>query len=161
VSRLYRTKPVGIVDQPDFLNAAVALDAPAGPSLAVGASALLVAFKELERAFGRKQQRRWGPRELDLDLLVFGPARLSVDPPAHGTSRNPAKSGLPLTVPHPEARNRLFVLAPLADLAPRLSPPGWGETVEQARRRREAIEGSSAVIPIARWTWEGWAESAQ
>ena len=72
VSNLYRTKPVGVEDQPDFLNAVVALDVPAGPDPATGATALLVALKDLERAFGRERRGRWGPRELDLDLLVFG-----------------------------------------------------------------------------------------
>jgi 2-amino-4-hydroxy-6-hydroxymethyldihydropteridine diphosphokinase len=124
---------------------------PVGPDPGLGASALLVAFKQLERAFGRKKRRRWGPRELDLDLLVFGQAQLSIDPPAEGASSNPATSGLALRVPHPEARNRLFVLTPLAELAPRLVPPGWGETVESARLRQEALEGTDAVVPVAVW----------
>jgi 2-amino-4-hydroxy-6-hydroxymethyldihydropteridine diphosphokinase len=54
VSRLYATRPVGVTDQPDFLNAAVALDVPAGPDPETGALALLVAMKQLEHAFGRK-----------------------------------------------------------------------------------------------------------
>jgi 7,8-dihydro-6-hydroxymethylpterin-pyrophosphokinase len=54
-------------------------------------------------------------------------------------------------VPHPEARLRLFVLAPLADLAPGLVPPGWGETVATARRRRAIAEGEEAARPIALW----------
>jgi 7,8-dihydro-6-hydroxymethylpterin-pyrophosphokinase len=71
-------------------------------------------------------------------------------------SIDPAKAGLPLTVPHPEARHRLFVLAPLADLAPWLVPPGWGETVESARRRQLAAEGPEAVRPVARWQAGEW-----
>ena len=63
---------------------------------------------------------------------------------------------LPLTVPHAEARNRLFVLAPLADLAPDLVPPGWGETVGEAAARRRAEEGEEAVRPVATWDGEGW-----
>jgi 7,8-dihydro-6-hydroxymethylpterin-pyrophosphokinase len=94
---------------------------------------------------------RWGPRELDLDVLVFGRARLSIDPPAEAESGDPAKLGLPLTVPHPEAWHRLFVLAPLADLAPGLSPPGWGETVATARRRQERVEGADAVVSLGDW----------
>jgi 2-amino-4-hydroxy-6-hydroxymethyldihydropteridine diphosphokinase len=156
VSRLYATAPVGLVDQPEFRNAVAALDVPAGQDPETGATALLIALKNLERAFGREQRQRWGPRELDLDLLLFGGARVSVDPPAAGRSANPAKSRLPVVVPHPEAQNRLFVLAPLADLAPELEPPGWGETIAQARARQEAGEGPSAVRPIARWTGDRW-----
>ena len=151
VSRLYATAPWGMTDQPEFRNAVVALDVPAGPDPATGAQALLVALKSLERAFGSIERQHRGPRELDLDLLVFGRARLSVAPPAAGRSANPAKASLPLTVPHPDARQRLFVLAPLADLAPRLAPPGWSERVETARRRQAALEGPDAVRPIGSW----------
>ena len=84
VSRLYATRPVGVEDQPDFRNAVVALDVPAGPDPATGALALLVALKRLERAFGRRERERWGPRELDLDLLIFGRARLSLERPPEG-----------------------------------------------------------------------------
>ncbi len=64
---------------------------------------------------------------------------------------DPAKAAKLLVVPHPEAGRRLFVLAPLADLVPRLVPPGWGETVETARRRQERIEGPDAVRAIGAW----------
>jgi 2-amino-4-hydroxy-6-hydroxymethyldihydropteridine diphosphokinase len=155
VSRLYATRPVGVADQPEFRNAVVALDVPAGPDPNTGATALLVALKRIEHAFGRQGRERWGPRELDLDLLVFGRARIDVERPPAARSidadDDPARAARPLQVPHPEARRRLFVLAPLADLAPRLAPPGWGETVETARRRQEATEGSDAVRPIAEW----------
>ncbi len=155
VSRLYASTPVGVADQPEFRNAVVALDVPAGPDPAAGATALLVALKGLERAFGRRERRRWAPRELDLDLLVFGRARLAIDRPPAGRSldadTDPDRAVQLLEVPHREARDRLFVLAPLADLAPRLVPPGWGETVRSARRRRLAVEGSGAVRPVARW----------
>jgi 2-amino-4-hydroxy-6-hydroxymethyldihydropteridine diphosphokinase len=136
VSPAYETKPVGLVNQPDFLNAVVALDVPAGPDPETGGLALLVALKGLEQAFGRVRRQRWGPRELDLDLLVFGRHRISVVGP----------DGLSLEVPHPEARARLFVLAPMADVAPGLRPPGWHETVDTARRRRQLVDGDAAVI---------------
>ncbi len=163
VSGLYATRPVGVTDQPDFRNAAVALDVPAGPDPGTGALVLLVGLKGLERAFGRRDRIRWGPRELDLDLLVFGRARLTLDRPPAGLSLdagklNPGKADHLLVLPHPDAAVRLFVLAPLADLAPGLVPPGWRETVLSARRRREAIEGRDAVRPIALWTGEDWAE---
>jgi 2-amino-4-hydroxy-6-hydroxymethyldihydropteridine diphosphokinase len=155
VSRLYATTPVGVTDQPEFRNAVVALDVPAGPDHATGALALLIALKGLERAFGRRRRRRWGPRELDLDLLVFGRARLAVDRPPEARSidagDDPANDVRLLVVPHAEARQRLFVLAPLADLAAGLVPPGWGESVDTARRRREVAEGPGAAQPIATW----------
>ena len=94
---------------------------------------------------------------MDLDLLVFGRHRIEVARPPEGRSDDPAKASMPLTVPHVEARNRLFVLAPLADLAPGLVPPGWGETVATARDRRV---GPRARTPPARsraWDGEGWA----
>ncbi len=163
VSRLYVSRPVGVVDQPDFRNAVVALDVPAGPDPGTGALALLIGLKGLERAFGRRDRIRWGPRELDLDLLVFGRARLALDRPPEGLSLDAGKLAAGkadhlLVLPHRDAAVRLFVLAPLADLAPGLVPPGWPETVGSARRRREAIEGRDAVRPIASWTGEDWSE---
>ena len=156
VSRLYVTAPVGVVDQPEFRNAVVGLDVPAGPDPATDATVLLLALKGLERAFGRRERERWGPREVDLDLLVFGRHRIRVARPPEGQSDDPAKAGLPLTVPHPEARHRLFVLAPLADLAPSLAPPGWRETVSLAAARRRAAEGPDAVRAVATWDGTGW-----
>jgi 2-amino-4-hydroxy-6-hydroxymethyldihydropteridine diphosphokinase len=155
VSRLYATTPVGVADQPDFRNAAVAIDVPLGPDPATGALALLVALKRLESAFGRRDRERWGPRELDLDLLVFGRHRIDVERPLEGRSIDPSKPS-DLVVPHRLAGERLFVLAPLADIAPHLVPPGWRETVESARRRREVVEGPDAVRPVARWVKGAW-----
>ncbi len=152
VSRLYLTRPVGVTDQAEFHNAAVAVDVPRGPTPAAGAMALLVALKGLETAFGRQGRRRWGPRELDLDLLVFGRHRIHVTRTTAARSPDPARSGPQwLDVPHASARERLFVLAPLADLAPRLAPAGWPVTVARARAQREAIEGADAVRPIGVW----------
>jgi 2-amino-4-hydroxy-6-hydroxymethyldihydropteridine diphosphokinase len=151
VSRLYVTAPVEVSDQPDFHNAVVALDVPAGPGGETGPIALLLALKSIERAFGRRDRYRYGPRELDLDLLLFGDERMAVERPEEGRSPDPAKATRLLEVPHPEVGRRLFVLAPLADLAPDLVPPGWVESVAEARARRESIEGASAVRPIGVW----------
>jgi 2-amino-4-hydroxy-6-hydroxymethyldihydropteridine diphosphokinase len=159
VSRLYLTAPVGVVDQPPFHNAVVALDVPAGPDPATGATALLIALKQLERAFGRQDRERWGPRELDLDLLVFGRARLSLVRPPAGMSLDPGKADRLLVVPHRDAAQRLFVLAPLADIAAGLTPPGWHETVATAAARHRIEEGADAARPVASWdaarqTWQ-------
>ncbi len=176
VSRLYATAPVGLTDQPEFRNAVVAVDVPSGPDPVTGALALLIALKGLERAFGRRDGPRWGPRALDLDLLVFGRHAIHAQRPseARGSDRaradDPAGDDLPagtdlpaaadvpaaaaaqwLTVPHASARDRLFVLAPLTDLAPDLRPPGWDETVATARGRAELREGRAAVRQIAEW----------
>lgn len=155
VSRLYATAPVGVTDQAEFRNAVVSLDVPAGSDPATAALGLLATLKDLERVFGRRERGRWGPRELDLDLLVFGRARLAVERPAAARSldadTDPLKASKLLEVPHPAAATRLFVLAPLADLAPRLVPPGWGRAVETARRRQVDREGPDAVRPIGEW----------
>jgi len=169
VSRLYVTTPVDVLDQPDFHNAVVALDLPAGRgggdrASAPGPVALLLALKSIERAFGRQVRYRHGPRELDLDLLLFGEEQLRIERPPDGLSIDTARAAATrfLEIPHPEARQRLFVLAPLADLAPDLLPPGWDETVAQARDRQETLEGTSAARPIARWDSESgnWVEAS-
>ncbi|MEK6720511.1 MAG: 2-amino-4-hydroxy-6-hydroxymethyldihydropteridine diphosphokinase [Chloroflexota bacterium] len=166
VSRLYATRPVGVTDQPEFRNAVVAVDVARGDEAEPAALELLVDLKDIERAFGRQDRERWGPREVDLDILVFGRHRLAIDRPLEGRSldaeRDAERAVRRLEVPHRQARERLFVLAPLADLARWLVPPGWPETVERARRRRLAIEGDDAVRPIAVWDPgnDGWLQAA-
>jgi len=105
VSQLRETDPVRIVDQPPFLNGAVAIDTSLAPR------ALLDVLLETERALGRVRAERWGPRTIDLDLLVYGDQ--IVDEPG-------------LRVPHPRLAERRFVLEPLADLDPALEIPGLG-----------------------------------
>jgi len=160
VSRLYETRPVGVTDQPNFLNAVVALDVPRWADPAMGATDLLVRLKRLERGFGRKRRGRWGPRELDLDLLVFGRARLAIERPPEAVplsaELDPGAAARLLEVPHPSMADRLFVLQPLADLAPGLVPPGWHETVASATRRRVEVEGPAAVRDVGVWAGDRW-----
>ena len=105
-SPLYRSAPVGPVAQPDFINAAAAL------LTVLDCRAMLDALKAAEARLGRERPVvRWGPRRIDLDLLVFGTTR--VEEPD-------------LVVPHPRLAERAFVLAPLADIAPELRVPGLG-----------------------------------
>jgi 2-amino-4-hydroxy-6-hydroxymethyldihydropteridine diphosphokinase len=151
VSDLYRTRPVGVEDQPAFRNAVAALDVPEGPDPDTGAVALLIALKAIERAFGRKERERWGPRELDLDLLLFGPHRVRVERPTAARSEGRDEVVQWLEVPHAEARRRLFVLSPLSDVAGGVIPPGWGETVDAARRREAAAASDDAVVTLGRW----------
>lgn len=145
VSRLYATAPVGVTDQAEFRNAVVSVDVPAGPDPGTGALTLLATLKDLERTSGRRGRRRWGPRELDLDLLIFGRAQIAVVRPAAGRSidadADPAKASKLLEVPHPAAAARLFVLAPLADWR-RASCRRAGPA---ASRRRDADRRSSRV----------------
>jgi 2-amino-4-hydroxy-6-hydroxymethyldihydropteridine diphosphokinase len=159
VSRLYATAPWGVTDQPEFRNAAVALDVTpeathaADPQTA--ALALLGRLKTLERGAGRRAGKRWGPRELDLDLLVYGRHRIDVershDARSVDAAVDPTKAAKRLQVPHRDLGQRLFVLAPLADLAPGLVPPGWVETVETRRRRVARDEPPGSVRVIGAW----------
>lgn len=152
VSRLYRTRPVGPVVQHDFWNAAVTLRVPAGRAPEEGAMALLIALKGLEQALGRRQRERWGPREVDLDLLLYGPHRLRVERDLLARSDDQARGGAQwLVVPHPLAAERAFVLAPLADLLPEQEPPGWGLSVTDAWARARDREGEAAARVVADW----------
>lgn len=154
LSPVYATAPWGVTDQPEFRNAVAAVDAvgPSDPDAA--AIALLTDLKAIERQAGRRVGRRWGPRELDLDLLVFGRHRILVERPPEARSldaeRDSAAARL-LEVPHRDLGERLFVLAPLADLVPRLVPPGWSETVETRRRRVAAATPPGSVRRLATW----------
>jgi len=105
VSDLRETDPVGVIDQPPFLNGAVAIETT------LPARALLDLLLEIERSLGRVRGERWGPRIVDLDLLVYG--NEVVDEPG-------------LRVPHPRLHERRFALEPLADLRPELEIPGRG-----------------------------------
>ena len=155
VSPLYATAPWGVTDQPEFRNAVAAVDifGPSDPDAA--AIALLTDLKSIEREAGRRKGRRWGPRELDLDLLVFGRHRIVVERPPEARSldagREAAAAVRLLEVPHRDLGERLFVLAPLADLAPRLVPPGWSETAETRRRRIAAAATPGSVRRLASW----------
>ena len=152
VSPLYATRPVGLEDQPDFHNAVVALHVRSDQDPTLGALRLMEALKALERDAGRRHRRRWGPRELDLDLLLFGRHVIHVARSDAARSADPTRGGVQwLDVPHPSAVERAFVLAPLADLVPELVPPGWGTTVGAALRRRLDIEGPDAVRLVGRW----------
>ncbi|MES2907143.1 MAG: 2-amino-4-hydroxy-6-hydroxymethyldihydropteridine diphosphokinase [Pseudomonadota bacterium] len=97
-SSLYRTKPWGLEDQPQFLNACIAIETSLPPD------ELLQKLFKIERAHGRDRERtvRWGPRPLDIDLLTYGDL-VQADPV--------------LTLPHPQLFNRAFVLRPLCEIA--------------------------------------------
>jgi 2-amino-4-hydroxy-6-hydroxymethyldihydropteridine diphosphokinase len=104
-SSLYRTAPVGILEQPEFVNAVAELATTLAPE------ALLDALLEVEQRFGRVRAERNGPRTLDLDVLLYDDRQLDLPR---------------LTLPHPRLHLRAFVLYPLAEIAPGLRLPGRG-----------------------------------
>jgi len=110
-SHLYKSRPLGPQDQPDYLNAVAMLSTELTPL------ELLQALRGLEEDHGRRrnQESRWGARSLDLDILIYGDMRLV-------TSE--------LTLPHPQMHVRSFVLYPLAELAPNLMIPGHGRVLD-------------------------------
>lgn len=97
VSPLYETKPVGVTDQPDFLNAVIRIETVLGPR------ALLDLCQTIELRLGRERTIKWGPRVIDIDILLYDDLTI-------------AESGL--VVPHPRMIERAFVLVPLAEMSP-------------------------------------------
>ncbi len=114
-SRLYRTAPVGYVDQPDFVNACALVETRLAPR------ALLEALLAIEKRHGRVREIPNGPRTLDLDIILFGDR--VIDEPG-------------LKVPHPRAHERAFVLKPLLDVWPDAVIPGQGTVKELDSRLR-------------------------
>lgn len=127
-SRLYRTPAWGRIDQPDFINAAVLLQTELAPQ------ELLKHLLAIERDAGRSRDSeiasmRWGPRVLDLDLLLYG-ERLINEPG--------------LRVPHPHLHERAFALVPLAEIAPDANFPGHGSV--SAALRNVDVDGVEVVV---------------
>lgn len=119
-SAIYETDPVGYVDQPVFLNMALRVETRLPPHK------LLAFMMEVEQLLERKREVRWGPRTIDLDLLLYGEYRM--DSPD-------------LILPHPRMLERAFVLVPLADVL--LSEPG--SQAELIRKQLDTLEGKEGV----------------
>ena len=113
-SSVYETDPYGVQEQPKFLNAVGELETGLLPP------ALLKELKWIEQSVGRKERERWGPREIDLDILIY-------DGLVHSDES--------VTVPHPELEKRKFVLIPLREIAPDLVHPVSGMTVDELARQ--------------------------
>lgn len=109
ISSLYETAPVGNEAQEDFLNGVVSIRTPHSPHN------LLYTLKQIEINIGREHRIRWGPREIDMDILIYDD--LCLETPN-------------LTIPHPEMHLRRFVLVPLAEIAPDLVHPIFNETIQ-------------------------------
>jgi 2-amino-4-hydroxy-6-hydroxymethyldihydropteridine diphosphokinase len=103
ISSVYESSPVGVTAQPDFLNLVAQVATTHAPR------ELLAEGLCIETDLGRERRERWGPRTIDIDLLLYGDVRI------HDES---------LTVPHPRMRERSFVLAPLAEIAPGIKLDG-------------------------------------
>jgi 2-amino-4-hydroxy-6-hydroxymethyldihydropteridine diphosphokinase len=112
-SSVYETDPYGVKEQPKFLNAVGELETTLSPP------DLLKELKQIEQRTGRIERERWGPREIDLDILVYDGLVYSDDT---------------VTVPHPELERRKFVLLPLREIAPDLVHPVTGMSVEELSR---------------------------
>jgi len=124
VSPVYETAPVDGSDQPEYLNAVLLLDTE------LPAEALLDRAHAVEQAFGRVRQERFGARTLDVDVIAVGDE----------TSSDPS-----LTLPHPRAHERAFVLAPLGDVAPDLVLPGRGTVSQLLAALPHPIDGTAAM----------------
>ncbi len=114
VAPLYETLPYGPIAQPDFLNSALVLETHLPPLV------LLRTLKTIEKQVGRQPRKRWGPREIDLDIIFYD----------HLQFKSPE-----LTIPHPDYPNRCFVLQPLADIAPTFIPPDAQQPLAVLARR--------------------------
>ena len=133
VSSLYQTEPVGPVDQPEFLNAAAALKVSLPPV------ELLVAMHRIEAELGRTRKTHWGPRTIDLDMLMYGD--LVLEEPH-------------LRLPHPLLLERRFVLAPLADIAADVTHPVVGLTIS------DLLSGCRDTAQVELFEREWWYPTA-
>ncbi len=109
VSSIYNTSPIGFVAQTDFLNGVMEIKTCHNPH------DLLHTVKNIESDVGRQHRVRWGPREIDMDILIYEDVCLQTTN---------------LTIPHPEMHNRRFVLVPLAEIAPNLIHPVFNESIQ-------------------------------
>ena len=122
ISSIYKTDPVGYEAQAQFLNGVAAIQTSLSPL------SLLHTLKDIETAIGRQHRIRWGPREIDLDILIYGDLCLRTEK---------------LILPHSEMHLRSFVLVPLAEIAPNLVHPVFQETIQTILNR---LEDSKSVL---------------
>ena len=122
ISQFYRTKPVPVSDQPDFINAAARLETK------LDAHELLERLHDLEEQFGRQRIKKWEARVLDLDLIAY---RDQVSPDCWPEKHEEGSQQKPLIVPHPRLHERAFVLVPLRDIVLDWQHPVFGESIAE------------------------------
>ena len=126
LSRVYETEPIGVTDQPRFLNMVVEVEI----GEEIGAHDLLKMAKNVEAELGRIERVRWGPREIDIDVLLVGDEQVKEED---------------FELPHPRMWERAFVMVPLAELAPGLRGPS-GETAAEIAERLRKAQGIDAGL---------------
>lgn len=131
-SSVYETAPVGLTEQPHFLNMVIEVATDLTPHQ------LLETMLAAERELGRVRDVRWGPRTIDLDLLVYGDVSLQTDE---------------LELPHPRMTERAFVLVPLLELCGEAEQTGAGMPFSQWRQALDAVEGKDEVQLWKRTNW--------
>jgi 2-amino-4-hydroxy-6-hydroxymethyldihydropteridine diphosphokinase len=137
-SALYVTTPLGVANQPDFVNAAVLVRTFLPPV------ALLLVLKKIEAKAGRKPTRRWGPRALDLDVIDYKSRIISGSKDGTFSPKNKSH----LILPHPEAHRRAFVLHPLNEIAPYWHHPVFGQTAAFFLARLKHTKAGSVVKTV-------------
>lgn len=108
-SAFYKTAAWGLTNQPDFINQCIQIYTPFPPKL------LLKKLLNIEKQMGRVRHEKWGPRTIDIDILLFDDCKIFENT---------------IQIPHPHIQNRLFVLAPLAEIAPSLIHPSFKKTIK-------------------------------
>lgn len=146
VSRFFKTPCFPVGTGPDYVNAALSVET------GLSADALLALLHEVEHAFGRQRNQRWGQRTLDLDLIGYG-AMVAPDPVSYrrwhdlGIDDQRVMTPSELILPHPRMQDRAFVLVPLCDIAPDWCHPVLGSTVAQMCAALPE-DDRAAVVPI-------------
>ncbi len=108
-SSFYKTAAWGLAEQPDFINQCIQIYTPFPPKL------LLKKLLNIEKQMGRVRQEKWGPRAIDIDILLFDDCKMDENS---------------IQIPHPQIQNRMFVLAPLAEIAPGLIHPSFKKSIK-------------------------------